>query len=43
VTVYEYDTLYDRVIENLEHSAPEIKKLAPDALDIKFTPRAKIT
>ena len=27
--------LYDRVLENLQHSTPEIKALALDALDIK--------
>ena len=27
--------LYDRVLENLQHSTPEIKVLALDALDIK--------
>jgi hypothetical protein len=27
--------LYDRVLENLQHSTPEIKAMALDALDIK--------
>jgi site-specific DNA recombinase len=31
--------LYDRVLENLQHSTPEIKALALDALDIKVYAR----
>ena len=31
--------LYERVVENLQHSTPEIKVLALDAMDIKVYAR----